>query len=69
MGVLARKAVRAGKVAMYRVMMVAPVDRNLAVFSAYWDRQYAGNPRAISDSECVPSMWSMMRSIPRCKSR
>lgn len=32
---------------LYRVYLRMPVDENLALFSAYWDRQYSGNPKAI----------------------
>lgn len=32
---------------LYRLFLLLPVDRNLAVFAAYWSGQYAGNPKAI----------------------
>lgn len=32
---------------VYKAHLRFPIDENLAVYSAYWDRQYSGNPKAI----------------------
>ena len=42
-----RSASKGWKRFRYRLYLRLPVDENLALFSAYWDKQYAGNPKAI----------------------
>lgn len=38
------------RLAYYRSQLRRPIDRNLALFSAYWFTQCSGNPKAISDA-------------------
>ena len=53
-----RAAVQAVNLAGYRMYRRLPVAEDLVVFAAYWYRQYAGNPAAISEKlgELAPSM-------------
>ena len=43
-----KKAGTAARLAYYRQQLRQPIDDKLVVFAAYWYKQYAGNPKAIS---------------------
>jgi CDP-glycerol glycerophosphotransferase len=64
----ARKALRQRrKLASYRARRRQPIDPQLAVFAAYWNRGYACNPRAIYEKarELVPAfrgVWVVTRA-------
>jgi CDP-glycerol glycerophosphotransferase (TagB/SpsB family)/glycosyltransferase involved in cell wall biosynthesis len=63
---LAAETVRALRRGYYRIQLRLPLDENLAVYAAYWYRDYACSPKAIDRAarQLVPhvkSVWAVRR--------